>query len=71
MTQTKMCWKGAKNIQELMHVNVLDDSYDSSKINEMLVTNSIFLYFSVTQTGKFHSQLDKVVLYARRGKSEL
>lgn len=65
MTQSKMSWKRAKNIL------VCDDSYDSSKINEMLVTNSIFLYFSVTQTGKFHSQLDKVVLYARRGKSEL
>ncbi|XP_048733149.1 myeloid-derived growth factor-like [Ostrea edulis] len=25
----------------------------------------------ITETGKFHSQLDKVVLYARRGKSEL
>lgn len=26
---------------------------------------------TITETGKFHSQLDKVVLYARRGKSEL
>lgn len=56
MIQTKMCWKRARNIQ----VNF-----------KMLVTHSILLYFSVTETGKFHSQLDKVVLYARRGKSEL
>ncbi|XP_061172255.1 myeloid-derived growth factor-like [Saccostrea echinata] len=25
----------------------------------------------ISETGKFHSQLDKVVLYARRGKTEL
>lgn len=71
MIQTKMCWKGVRNIQVYMYM-YLDNKYDLSKINfKMLVTHSILLYFSVTETGKFHSQLDKVVLYARRGKSEL
>lgn len=73
MIQTKMCWKRARNNRYRVYMYMyLDDRYDLLKINfKMLVTHSILLYFSVTETGKFHSQLDKVVLYARRGKSEL